>query len=97
MAKHPNHDLPDRDEAHAELPIVDERPRRGPQPTPHDEVKATEVPQTRVMLTGDDRIVVTEAYIPTAEYGFRIFVNGQHFEQIGVAADSGNTIFAPTR
>jgi hypothetical protein len=98
MAKHPNHDLPDRDDVlHVEPPIADERPRRGPQPTPHDEVKATEVPQTRVLLTGDDRTVVTEAYIPTAEYGFRIFVNGQPFEQIGVAADSGTTIFAPTR
>jgi hypothetical protein len=66
-------------------------------PAPRITVEPQTGEQTRVLLTGDDRTVVTEDYVLTAEYGFRIFVRGQHFEQIGVAADSGTTIFAPTR
>lgn len=81
---------------HAEPPIA-APPRRGPQPLPKGEVEATEAEQTRVMLTGDDRTVLTERYIPTAEFGFRIFVDGQHFEQIGEVPDSGARVFAPTR
>jgi hypothetical protein len=52
---------------------------------------------TRVLLTGDSRDVVTEAYVPTEAYGFRINVNGQWYEHVGEAADSGTWIFAPTR
>lgn len=53
--------------------------------------------QTRVLLTGDHRDVVTEEWIPTAEFGFRINVRGQHFEHVADAVDSGTWIFAPTR
>ena len=97
MAKHRNDDpeaeqLPvGRDDESAEQPIAGK-------PGPRLKVTPlTEGETTRVLLTGDDRTVSHEAYVPTAEYGFRIFVDGQHFEQIGVAADSGTTIFAPTR
>lgn len=53
--------------------------------------------QTRVLLTGDNRNVVTEEWIPTAEFGFRICVKGQFFEHVADAVDSGTWIFAPTR
>ena len=63
--------------------------------------KDTVTPQTgettRVLLTGDNRTVITEAYVPTDEFGFRINVDGQFYEHVGEAADSGTWIFAPTR
>lgn len=79
--------LPVEDEKRLEPPVA--RPKAAPLPK--------EVEQTRVLLTGDNRTVVTEAYVPTAEYGFRIKVNNQWFEHIGEAADSGTWIYAPTR
>lgn len=51
----------------------------------------------RVLLTGDNRDAITEAYIPAEEFDFRINVNGQFFEHVADAADSGTWIFAPTR
>lgn len=72
-------------------PPCDPAPPPTPTPTP------TEEPQTRVLLTGDDRNVVTEEWIPTAAFGFRINVRGQFFEHVGEAVDSGTWIFAPTR
>lgn len=52
---------------------------------------------TRVLLTSDDRNVLTEEWIPTAEFGFRINVRGQFFEHVS-ENDSGATwVFAPTR
>jgi hypothetical protein len=98
---HPKPDHPDRIRdgvPHPEHPIEGVPPPRGPRPTPLEGRPVTrEGETTRVLLTGDDRTVVTEAYIPTADYGFRIIVNGQPFEQVGEAADSGTRIFAPTR
>ena len=52
---------------------------------------------TRVLLTGDNRTVVTEDWVPTAAYGFRIYLHGQWWEHISEAVDSGTWIFAPTR
>ena len=87
--------LPADDEKRLDHPIAAAKLR--PKVTPVDEVGAQEVPTTRVLLTGDDRTVVTEHYVPTVEYGFRINVNGVWFEQVGIHADSGATIYAPTR
>lgn len=64
---------------------------------PRLEVTPLEGETTRVMLTDDNRVVLTERYIPTADFGFRIFVDGQHYEQIGVVPDSGARVYAPTR
>lgn len=77
-----------------------EAPEKAPEKTlraPRLEVTPLEGETTRVMLTDDNRVVLTERYIPTAEFGFRIFVDGQHFEQIGEVADSGARVYAPTR
>lgn len=90
----------DRDDPEVELPIAggpvkrpkgSEYPVEDPIPTPQTGE------QTRVLLTGDDRTVLTERYIPTEGFGFRIFVDGQHWEHVDTNADSGAWIFAPTR
>jgi len=52
----------------------------------------------RVLLTGDNRIVLHEAYIPEEAFGFRISVNGQFFEHVDDSPEGAHTwIFAPTR
>lgn len=72
-------------------PPCDPPPPPPPTPTP------TEEPQTRVLLTNDNRTVLTEAWIPTDQFGFRINVGGQFFEHVS-ENDSGVTwVFAPTR
>jgi len=76
------------DEKRLEPPTTS-RPKAAPLPQ--------EVEQTRVLLTGDNRTVVSEEYVPTSEFGFRIQVNGQWWEHVADAADSGTWIFAPTR
>lgn len=82
--------LPVEDEKRLEHPLAAAKAR--PKVTPLEEGTTT-----RVLLTGDNRTVVTEAYVPTDEFGFRIKVNDQWFEHVGEAADSGTWIFAPTR
>jgi hypothetical protein len=88
---------------HPEQPIAD-RPEVGPvgmqiikAKAPPKSSKEGEGEMTRVLLTGDNRTVAHEAYIPTADFGFRIFFEGQHYEQIGEHADSGARIYGPTR
>lgn len=94
--EHPNrlHD-DDRHDRPSHPIAVGDRPK----PTPHNVPTQQDdpVPTTRVMLTGDDRNVLHEAWVPTDAYGFRIFVDDQPYEQIGVSPESGTTIFAPTR
>lgn len=65
-------------------------PVEDPVPTPHEG-------ETRVLLTGDNRSVVTEAWVPNEAFGFRINIDGQFFEHVADAVDSGTWIFAPTR
>lgn len=61
-----------------------------PVPTPH-------AGETRVLLTGDDRTVLTEAYVPTTDDMFRIYVEGAgHFEHVA-DGEGGVWIYAPTR
>jgi hypothetical protein len=92
-------DMPAKEEKRREgslkpepLPAEPPRPAQQPTVTPH------EVETTRVLITGDDRTVVTEHYVPTTEFGFRIYIEGKgHFEHVAEAADSGTWIFAPTR
>jgi hypothetical protein len=73
-------------------------PAEPPRPTQQPTVTPQEVETTRVLITGDDRTVVTEHYVPTTEFGFRIYIEGKgHFEHVGEAVDSGTWIFAPTR
>ena len=100
MAKHPTPEPepPAPDELHTTM-----RPEKvltkpdPPAPTPKTTPTPHEGEITRVLLTTADRNVVTEEWVPTPEYGFRIVVNGQAFEQVAIAVDSGTTIFAPTR
>jgi hypothetical protein len=88
--------LPVEDEKRLDHPFVAAKLR--PKATPAEgEPTLQEGETTRVLLTGDDRTVLTEAYVPTTPNMFRINVNGQFFEHVGEAADSGTWIYAPTR
>ena len=90
----------DRDDPEVELPIAGgpvkrpkgtEYPVEDPVPTPQT------VETTRVLLTGDDRTVLTEAYVPTTADMFRIHVEGAgHFEHVA-DGEGGVWIYAPTR
>lgn len=84
-------DDPRRPGAHPDNPLPAEKPK------PKREAKTEASDPVRVILTGDDRHVYTEAYVPAADYGFRISIEGQHFEQIGESVESGARVFAPTR
>lgn len=95
MAKKQN-DEPQNDEPRNDEPgpsvqkVLKPTEYDAPTPTP------TEVPTTRVLLTGDNRTVLTERYVPTTDNMFRIYVDGQHYEHVEVG-EGGVWIYAPTR
>lgn len=78
-----------------EDPIPDPRPTLTCPPLPGQQAAGDPV---RVLLTGDNRDAITEAYIPAEAFGFRINVNGQFFEHVDESPEGAHTwIFAPTR
>jgi hypothetical protein len=109
MAKNKNDDpdaeqLPadrdrDRHDPEVSLPIAGgpvKRPKSGDYPV-EDPVPTPQTGETtRVLLTGDDRSVLTERYVPTTDNMFRIFADGQHFEHVA-EGEGGVWIYAPTR